>query len=150
MLRPAAALVLATAAPLLAASASACNSYSSGEAASEILAIALHTADDVASTDCDLPHTSFDPSGAGPTAVPGSRLTAVAIVYRKEFPRRPYSVTGTVRASVARDSPCLTNLIWEVRGRAASEGCDGVVVGDETSTADQRTALEGACLTFSR
>jgi len=37
-----------------------------------------------------------------------------------------------------------------VRGRAAAEGCDGVVVGDETSTADQRTALEGACLTFSR
>ncbi|HKE16323.1 MAG TPA: hypothetical protein VKB80_15725 [Kofleriaceae bacterium] len=145
MLRPAAAVVLAAAA----AAASACHSYSSDAAASELLAIALHTADDVASTDCDLPRTSFEPS-AGTAGVSGARLTAVALVYRKEYPRRPHSVIGTVRASVARDSPCLTDLVAEIRGRAAAEGCDGVVVGDETSTAERRTALEGACLTFSR
>jgi hypothetical protein len=133
--------------PLLAAAiASGCQSYTSGQTGADLITIAVKSADE-ASTDCDPTRTSFEHTGAG---VPGSRLTGFAVVYRKEFPRRRHSVIGTVRVSVRRDSPCLTDLVREVQGRAAAEGCDAVVVGEEASTADQRIALEGACLAFSR
>jgi hypothetical protein len=130
-----------------AVSASGCQSYTSSQTGADLITIAVKSVDE-ASIDCGVPHTTFESSGA---AVPaGSRLTAVAIVYRKELPRRPHSVIGTVRTSVRRDSPCPTDLIAEVRGRAVVEGCDAVVVGEEMSAAGGRTALEGVCLAFSR
>jgi hypothetical protein len=141
-----------TLALLAAAMASACQSYSSGKASSDLVLIALKTADDTASTDCDPPRTSFHPTGQPATRQVslGTRLTAVALVHRRQAPRRPHSVIGTVRSSVAEDSLCLTDLTREIQGRAVVEGCDAIVVGDEVSTEDERTLLEGSCLVFTR
>lgn len=134
-----------------AAIATACQSATSTRAGSDLLLIGLKSTDD-ASTDCDAPRTMFQPTrapGRAAVSLAGSRLTAVALVYRRSPPRRPHAVVGALSTSVARDAPCLTDLIHEIRDRAAAEGCDAVVVGDET-TADGRTRLDGSCLVFAR
>jgi hypothetical protein len=139
---------------LAATCAGACQSDSSARASSELLLIALKSAHAVASTDCDLPRTSFRPdggSGAGRVSPAGLRLTAVAVVYRRNAPRHPHAVVGTVSASVPRDSACVTDLVAVIRDRAAAEGCDAIVVGEEAAmAAGGRTSLEGSCLVFSR
>lgn len=141
MVRVAAALILLVV-------AGACRSYSSGKAARDLILIAARTADD-ATDDCESPRTSFQPTSPS-TSNLGVRLTAVALVYRHEPPRRPHSVIGTLRSSVSADSMCLSDLVGEIRGHAIVEGCDAVVVGDEATGADRRTSLEGSCLVFPR
>lgn len=135
---------------LLAALASACQSHSSGKTGSDLLVIAARTADDTATGDCDSPRTSFRPISPPSAGNLGVRLTAVALVYRDEPPRRPHSVIGALRSTVSADSRCLHDLIGEIRDRAIAEGCDAVVVGQEVTGADRRTSLEGSCLVFAR
>lgn len=136
------------AAALILVVAGACQSYSSGKTGGDLILIAARTADG-ATDDCDSPRTSFQPTSPS-TGDLGVRLTAVALVYRHEPPRRPHSVIGTLRSSVSADSMCLSDLVGEIRGRAVVEGCDAVVVGDEATGADRLTSLEGSCLVFAR
>lgn len=135
-----------------AASATACHGYSSGPAAADILLIAVHSTAEVAEDDdCDLPRTTFHPkAGASPGTMPAARLTGVAVVYRRDPPRRPYSIAGTMRTRVSDGSCISPDLIEEIRDQAAVHGCDAVVVGDEMRTADGGAALDGSCLVFSR
>ncbi|HTE53978.1 MAG TPA: hypothetical protein VK698_24150 [Kofleriaceae bacterium] len=141
-----------TLALLCAAGASACNSYSSGAAEADLLDIGLHTASDVASDDCESPRTSWHPigaAGAGPGGVPAARLAAVAFVYRNDPPRRPYTVIGTVRARIA-SADCEPDLIFQIRGRATSQGCDAVVIGDRRAEPGGGAVQDGSCLVFAR